>query len=142
MIFEQVYFVDVEKTAICAREQSGIEGLTTGRQGALDIDGPANAILSRTERKLDNRHRCLFRSDLRSATLIAQLFRIAVIRTTSNDVDLRQQVRERAHRSGLPCTAMTHDQNSANQWVDNVQQQGELHVILANKGREWICFAR
>ena len=93
MIFEQVYFVDVQKTAIRARKQSGIESFATGRQRALDIDGPAHSILSCSQRKLDNRHRHLFRSDLRSAALIAQLaFRITVIRTAGNDVDLRQQV--------------------------------------------------
>src|SRR6185436_3148748 len=123
MIFEQVYFVDVEKTTIRTCKQSGIESLATGRQRPLDVDGPTNSILRRTERKLDNRHRHLFGSDLRSTTLIAPLFRIAVIRTTSNDVDLRQQIRERAHRSRLPCAAMPHDQNTADQRVDDVQQQ-------------------
>src|SRR5678816_3400079 len=110
MILEQVYYIDVEKTPIRACEQAGIESLATGRQRTFDIDSPTNPILSRAEGKLDHRHRRLFRTNFGAATLITQIAgRIAVIRTTGNDVDLRQQVCERAHGSRLPCAAMSHD---------------------------------
>src|SRR6185369_4389546 len=142
MIFEEVYFVDVEKTAIRARKESGIESFATCRQRALDIDGPTHTILSCPERKLDNRRRHFFRGDLRSAALIAQLaFRITVIRTAGNDVDLRQQVSKRAHRSRLPCPAMSHDQNAADQRVDDVQHEGELHLFLPDNPGKRIIFS-
>ncbi len=142
MIFEQVYFIDVEKTAIRACKQSGIESFATGRQRALDIDGPTHPILSRAEWKFNNGDRHFFRSDLRTVTLIAQIaVWITVIRTTGNDIDLRQQVCEGAHGSRLPCAAMSHDQDAADQRVNDVQQQGELHLLLPDNRRKRIIFS-
>jgi hypothetical protein len=37
---------------------------------------------------------------------------------------------------------MSHDQDAADQRVDDVQEQRKLHFLLANNGREWISFMR
>ena len=45
MVFEKIYFVNVKKTAIRARQQSGFEPLHATTKGLLEVDGSANTIL-------------------------------------------------------------------------------------------------
>jgi hypothetical protein len=74
--------------------------------------------------------------------LIAQLaFRIAVIRTAGDDVDLRQQVCEGAHRRRLPGATMAHDQDTADERIDDVQQQREFHLLLPDDRRKRVLFS-
>jgi hypothetical protein len=35
---------------------------------------------------------------------------------------------------------MAHDQNAANQWIDDIQQQGELHLFLTDDRGKRIIF--
>src|ERR1044072_735386 len=43
-------------------------------------------------------------------------------------------MRQRPHRRRLARPAMAHDQNSANQGIDEIEYQGQFHLFLANDG--------
>ena len=61
MILEQIDFVDIEKAAIGARQQPGLERLDALRQRAFQIERADDAVLGRAERQVDDRHRRLAR---------------------------------------------------------------------------------
>ena len=39
MVFEQIDFINIEKAAISARQQTGLEGFDALREGTLQIEG-------------------------------------------------------------------------------------------------------
>jgi hypothetical protein len=69
---------------------------------------------------------------------VALVMRITVVRAALNDRNFRQQVSQRTDRSRLPRPSMSHDQNAADQWIDDVEKQRQLHLFLANYRCEWI----
>ena len=65
------------------------------------------------------------------------VLRIAVIRTTRYYRDLWQEISQTTHGSRFSGAAMAHDQNAADQRIDNVQNQRQLHLFrptIAVKG--------
>src|SRR5690349_21701419 len=76
-----------------------------------------------------SRHTFLIRQTVRT-----RIRRIAVIRTAGHDLDRRQQIRERSYGRRLPRPAMAHDQNAADQRIDEIEYQGQLHLFLADYG--------
>ena len=68
VVFEQVDLVDVEKAAMGARQQAGLEGLVALRQRALEIERADDAVFGGAERQVDHRHRSQARS---SASAVA-----------------------------------------------------------------------
>jgi hypothetical protein len=54
VVLEQVDLVDVEKAAMRAGQQPGLEGLLAMRQRALEIERADDAILRRAERQVDD----------------------------------------------------------------------------------------
>ena len=59
MVLQQVDLVDVEKAAMGAGQQAGLEGLLAGDQRLFQIERAGDAILGRAERQVDHRHRDL-----------------------------------------------------------------------------------
>ena len=57
VILEQIHFVDVEKAAMRAREQAGLERLHALRERALEVERADDAVLGGAERQVDHRHR-------------------------------------------------------------------------------------
>ena len=94
VIFEQIDFVDVQKTAVRARQQPRLEGLLAMRQRFFDIERTDDAVFRYAERQIDNRYRYLpcFATGLERtpATVAALTVRIGVVGATVADRDLRQ----------------------------------------------------
>jgi hypothetical protein len=57
---------------------------------------------------------------------------MTIIRTAGDDFDWRQQISERPDGRRLPGSAMAHDQNAADQRIDEVEYQGQFHLFLAD----------
>ena len=57
MVVEQVDLVDVQKAAVRARQQPGLEGLDALRQRALEVERADDAVLGGAQRQVDHRHR-------------------------------------------------------------------------------------
>jgi hypothetical protein len=145
MVLEQVDLVDIKKASIRTGQQSRIKCFPPSRKRTLNIDGPTNAIFRGSQRKFHDRHRTLLRTELAILfTLITQastVFWIAVIRTPLNDRNFRQQISERSHRGRLSGPAMPHDQDASDQRIDDIQQQGQLHLLLPDYCCERVIFA-
>ena len=57
MILQQIHLVDVQKAAIGAGQQAGLERLDASRQRPLEIERADHAVLGGAERQVDHRHR-------------------------------------------------------------------------------------
>ena len=57
VVLEQVDLVDVEKAAIGAGQQAGLERLLAVRQRALEVERADDAVLGGAQRQVDHRHR-------------------------------------------------------------------------------------
>ena len=96
MIFEQIHFIDVEKTPVGSSEQTGGEGLHAIHQGALDIHRSDDTIFCGAEWQIDDGHR--FRHGLERATRrppamragLRQGLRIAIERTACDELQRGQ----------------------------------------------------
>ena len=56
-------------------------------------------------------------------------------------LDKMRNIREKGRqRDRDELKQMAHDQNAADQRIDDVENQGQLHLLLTNDGCEWISF--
>src|SRR5438067_100603 len=67
-----------------------------------------------------------------------RLVRIAAEMAALDHQVLGQQAGQRAHRGRFACPLLPPYQNSADGGVDRVQDQRQLHLLLADDGRERI----
>ena len=141
MIFQQIGFIDVEKPAMRAGQQSRLECLFAARQRAFQVERADDAIFRGAERQIDHRHRHLrrFQRALGGAgtAIVAKLgrvVRIAIIAAPDHDLHFRQQTRKRAHRGGFSGAAIAERQHAADLGIDRCDQQRELHLVLADDG--------
>ena len=112
-------------------------------QRALQVQRADHAVLGRAERQVDHRHR-------RHAALQRAVRLLAAIRRSSglgspgsqpiaaarDDAHLRQQRGERADGGGLAGAAIAEDQHAADAGIDGGDQEGQLHLVLADDGGE------
>ena len=56
MVFQKIYFVDVQKTPMRARQKPRLEALLSARERTLQIERADNTIFRRTERQVDDRN--------------------------------------------------------------------------------------
>ncbi len=122
MILEQIDLVDIEKAAMRARQQTGLERLDAGRQRALEIERADDAVLGRTQRQIDEGDRDLRPGRAWSAILIPPLAR----------GDRRQKRGERAHRRRLARPPIAEHHHPADPRIDRGDQQRLLHLVLAD----------
>src|SRR5262249_44965309 len=109
-------------------------------QRALNIEGSANTIFGGAQRKIDDPHS---RSN-GSQTLVArqssrtlETKRVSAIGIAAVDAVLYsfqywKETGERTDCSGFAGTAMPHDDDAADVWIDRAQQQRQLHLVLAD----------
>ena len=141
MIFQQIGLIDVKKAAMRPGQQSRLERLLAARQRPFQIERADDAILGRAERQIDHRHRHLRRFQRAlgraGAALVAEFrrpVRIAIVAAADDDLHLRQQRRQRAHRRGLSGAAIAEGEHAADLGIDRRDQQRELHLVLADDG--------
>ena len=66
------------------------------------------------------------------------LSRVARVPAARDDLELREQRRQAAHRCRLGRTTLAADQHPAYRRVDGVEHQGRLHPVLADDGAEGV----
>ena len=145
MVLEQIGLVDVEEAAVGPRQQAGLERLLAPGQRPLEVERADDPVLGRAQRQVDHRHRHLGR--LHGARPSAQRAvgvhrvagsprRVAVVAAAGHDLHLRQQRRQRPHGGGFAGAAVAEHQHAADRLIDRGDQQGLLHLLLADDGGE------
>ena len=105
VILQQVYFVDIKKPAMGARQKAGLESLLACRQRAFNVECTDHAVLRRPQRQIDHGGRFLpgfdgnFLAFARCALSAepGQLFGRAFIGAARDHGALGQEGGERAH---------------------------------------------
>ncbi|EEC75579.1 hypothetical protein OsI_12266 [Oryza sativa Indica Group] len=135
-------------------KQTRLERLDTIGERLLNINGATDSILSGTKGKIyhgdlgrDNRKLLTLQHafpDLRAHDL--GIVRVGIERVANNDADIREQVDERADGGGFAGATVSHDHDTADLRVDDVEQQAQLHLVLPHDRRErihrpWLSFA-
>mmetsp|Transcript_2235 Transcript_2235/g.5639 ORF Transcript_2235/g.5639 Transcript_2235/m.5639 type:complete len:430 (-) Transcript_2235:162-1451(-) len=142
VVVEEVDLVDVQEAPVGLGQEARLEGLDAASQRALNVDGAAHPVLSGAQGQVDHGHahvRGLLR--LAAVELLRRLgaHQLAVVRrrvegVVRHDFDLRQDVHERPHGGALPGAAVPHNHHAADLWVDDVEAERELHLLLAHDG--------
>ncbi len=146
-VFEQVHFVDVEKSAVGAGEKAGLESLFAARERPLQIESADHAVFGRAEREVHDRHANEARMKLAVAHARAALLakgtaiRLAIEAAASDGADGRKQRGQRAHRGGFAGPAVAEGQHAADRWIDCRYDQGKLQLVLSNDGGKRIYWA-
>ena len=140
VIFKQVDFIDVEKTAIGLGEQAGFEALLAGGQRAFEIEAANDAIFRGAQRQIDEGNGAFFRL-LASAFAAAfdagaAIIGSAFVTAAGHDLHRRQQTGQRAHGGGFAGAAIAEHHDTAQPRFHCRQQQRLLHLGLANNGGE------
>ena len=148
VIVEQVHLVDIQHVAVRAAEYTAFEPLDAGGERGLQVDGADHPVLGCVDRQLDDAHWAGgFRQRARSClephpALIAHhigLARITPELAPLNDDLVGKQRRQGADRRRLGGAAVTADQDATDRGVDRVQDERELHVLLADDRGERVC---
>ncbi len=138
VILQQVHLIDVQEAAMGARQQPGFKRLHAVRQRALEIQGADHPVLGGTQRQVHHRHGHLHALRLGDpAASLAQsgwLVGLAAVGTTGDGAHRRQECRERPHGRGLARAPIAEHENAADALVHGGDQQGELHLVLADDG--------
>jgi hypothetical protein len=71
-----------------------------------------------------------------SALLVVDGFIPMHAETAAAYLDLRQQVSQGSNGGGLASATIAHDHDATDLWVNHVQDQSQLHLLLANNGGE------
>ena len=140
MVFEQVDFVDIEKTAIGLGEQAGFKALFARGQCTFEIEAADNAIFRGAQRQINEGHGA-FLDVLAGAFSAAFDAGAAIIGGTfvaaaGHDLHWRQQAGQRAHGGGFAGAAIAEHHHAAQPRFHGGEQQRLLHLGLANNGGE------
>ena len=146
MILEQIHFVDVEKTAVRARQQSGLERLLAIAQRFLDIERADHAILSGAEWQVDDRHTLLCHRQLAArdvestfpAFVAARAIRrrVAAIATPLHRLHAWQERRQRTDDGRFSRAAISKDKDAAHGRIDGRNEERQLHLLLTDNCTE------
>ena len=144
VVLQEVDLVDIEEAAVGAGQQAGLERLLALGQRPLQVERADHAVLGGAERQVDHRHRHLLglqrlavRHPLAAGIAVIGLVRrVAAIGAADDGLHLGQQRRQRADGGGLAGAAIAEDKDAADRGVDSGDQEGELHLLLANDGGE------
>src|SRR2546423_11858594 len=160
MVFKKIYFVNVEKSAIGASEQSKLERFDACCERAFYVDAASYAVFRSAQRHVNYGHndtharQFSFFTETRIAigAMLCLFIWIAVEWATAHNPNGRQKVCERTNGCRLPGAAMTHDEHASNGRRYDAQDERELHLLLPNdcgegKGRAHVslrsfCCAR
>jgi len=140
VVFQQVDFVDVEKAAVRACQQAGLEGLHACAQRTFEVECADHAVFGGAERQVDHRHRhgMALERGLALARLAFRAARgkrgVAQVTATDHRAHGRQQGGQRTHGGGLAGAPVTEHQHTADARVDGRDQDRELHFVLTDDG--------
>ena len=144
VVVEQVDFIDIQKTAIRLGQQAGLEGPHAFAKGLFDVDGAAKPVFSGPQGQVHHRHLALFTHQ--GFTRLGPLAHLgalqvwiaggAVVGIARHHLDFRQQVGEGPDGGGFARAPIPHDHHAADAGIDDVEQQRQLHLLLADDGRE------
>ena len=145
VILEEVDLVDVEVPAIRAREEPGFVRLLAAGERAFEVEGADHAILGGAEREVDDGDGGFVGAELLAGVQV----RLAVgaeaagrrlgITSVAAPIDHRhrgEEGGEGADRGGLGGPAMAEDQHPTDGRVDRGEEDGPLHLVLTDDGRE------
>src|SRR5437879_4252338 len=144
VIVEQVDLIDVEDVAVRFSENARLEAALAALDRRLDVDRADDAILRGVDGQLDDAHaaagagQCL---SARQAVLAIRAERLGRVRITTveavrDDGQLGQQTGEGSHRGRLARAFLTANEHAADRRVDRIQDESELHLVLADDGAE------
>mmetsp|Transcript_19820 Transcript_19820/g.51517 ORF Transcript_19820/g.51517 Transcript_19820/m.51517 type:complete len:394 (+) Transcript_19820:3129-4310(+) len=145
VVIQQVDLIYIQDAPVGLCQQARLKGLYTFCQGLLNVDGAAHAVLCGSKGQVDHGnlhglHGQLLTSLEAHADLFAHDLGIRRVRVESvfgHHLDLREQVSQGTDGGGLPGASVTHDHHTSNLGVNHVQNQGQLHLLLAHNGSEW-----
>ena len=139
-VVQQVDLVDVEDAPVGLGEQPRLVRLDAFAQRLLNVNRSADPVLRGSQGQLDERGLGLGRRQrlpagkplqhVRSHHLGVCRVRVEVI--ARHDVNLRQQVDDGTDRDGLSAAAVSHDEDSTDRRVDDVEQKRQLHILLSS----------
>ena len=144
MVLEQVDLVDVEDAAVGGREQAGLEGALAGFQRALQIEGSDQPVLGGADRQFDEGRPAraagqgLARLRARPGPIRPGrgLRGIVVVGRVDEDLEVGQELGQRAGGRGLGCATLAAHEHAADPRIDRGQQERQFHRVLADDGRE------
>ena len=149
VVVEQVDLVDVEDVAVRLGQHAGLKAPGACAQRGFQVDRADDAILGCVDGQLDHPHAApVVRQDTGrpqpAAAVGAQGFhvgRVAAEVAAFDDVVLRQQPGQRAHGGRLAGPLFPSDEHPADGRDDGVENQRELHRLLADDRGEGIGMA-
>ncbi len=144
VVVEKIDLVDVKNVAIGLGEDPWFKAPGAGAQRGLDVDRADDAILGGVDRQLDDAHPALVRrqhagvvetNPALGAKGLAVVW-IAPEMAAFDHVVLRQQPGKRPHGGRLASALLAADEHPADRGHDGVEDQGQLHRVLAHDRRE------
>ena len=144
MVVEQVHLIDVQQAAVGLGQQARLKRPHPLAQGLFNVDRAAKTIFGGPQRQVHHWH--LARLDRQAlapigafthlAALQIGIVRRAVVGVARHHVDLGQQIGQGPDRRALAGAPVAHDHHAADARIDHIQQQGQLHLLLADDGGE------
>src|SRR6185436_4871297 len=141
MVIEQVYLIDVEKSAICAGENAGLKVTFAFLYGLFDIQCSHHAIFRGRDWQVYKRGG----TDVEGRILALETFLtfgapgVGFIWVTAktaviHNIDFGKQRSQSARRCGFGGTAFTADQYAADAGIYSIQNERTLHALLSYDG--------
>ena len=140
MVFEQVDFVDIEKTAIGLGEQAGFKALFARGQCTFEIEAADDAVFGGAQRQIHEGHGAFL--DMLAGALAATfdagaaIIGGAFVAAAGHNLHWRQQAGQRAHGGGFAGATIAEHHDTAQPRFHGCQQKCLLHLGLANNGGE------
>src|SRR5216683_748933 len=146
MVVEEVDLIDIEDVAVRLGQDARLEATLAALDRRLDVDRPDHPILRGVDRQLDDAHAALAARQCLPAGQPVLAFRakrlgrvrIAAVEAVRDDAQLGKEAGERSHGGRLPRAFLASDQNATDRRMDGVQNEGKLHLVLADDGAEGI----
>src|SRR5208282_2337839 len=133
--------VDIEDSPVGRREQTWPKGSPAFAEGPLEVERADYPIFGRPERQLHKRHGPLDLAPRRPIRLGSrkQPFRYWVIgrrvdRAALANLNRGEQIDERSGRCALGRSLLAGDEHAADLWIDGIEQQCQLQLVLADEG--------
>ena len=145
MVVQKVHLIHVQEVPVGLCQHSRLELLLPRLQDMLDIERSRDTVLGGAQRKLHDAHRLLCGIQ---PSVLRELFcavgaehvrvvRIAVERTSGNRRPRGQDLRQRTDGGGFGGALLSFDQRPADAGIDDIQEKGPFHVVLADDRDEW-----
>ncbi len=140
---EQVDLIDVQDAAVGLGEQAGLEVALAGADGPLDVEAAQHPVLRGADGEIDHGDpptNGVENLTARAAggALVAGLgvVGIAVVGAAAQHDDLGEEGGQGAHGRGLGRALAAAHQHAAEAGVHRVEQECQLHALLAHDGGE------